>query len=115
MADDLFKDARIRIGQLYVDLQRLVDGDPDQELWEEVIPVLDAVVELVRTALPEDPVLREVQSFYTARATSEQELRAAEALIIVGSVRAAVPPPPPVRPAWGPRIPDDENPMKMQW
>jgi hypothetical protein len=111
---DRFEEARGRIEQLYVDLGRLVDRDPDQEIWEDVIPVLDAVVELVRVALPDDPVLREVRSFYTARATSDSELRAAEALLIVGAVRAAVPSPPPVRPYFG-RIPDDENPMKMRF
>ncbi|MCA1674307.1 MAG: hypothetical protein LC799_19670 [Actinobacteria bacterium] len=94
---DRFLDARTRIGQLHTDLQSLVDRDPDQEVWEDVIPVLDAVIAVVRAALPDDPVLREVHSFYTTRATSERELRAAEALLIVGQVRAAVPPPPPPR------------------
>lgn len=112
---DRFQDARVRIEQLYVDLQRLVDRDPEQEVWEDVIPVLDAVVQVVRDVLPEDPVLREVRSFYMSRASVDRELRAAEALLVAGSVRAAVPPPPPVRPAMGLRPPDDENPMTMKW
>ena len=92
---DAFVDARRRIEQLYVDLRQLVERDPEQEVWEDVIPALDAVVQVARDALPEDAVLRSVQSFYTVRATSEKELRAAEALLVVGSVRGAIPPPPP--------------------
>lgn len=90
---DPHADARRRVEQLYVDLQRLVDRDPEQEVLEDVLRVLDAVLQLVRDGLPDDPVVREVQSFYTARASADRELRAAEVLVIIGQVRAAIPPP----------------------
>lgn len=113
---DPHEDARRRIEQLYVDLQRLHERDPEQQVLEDVLPVLDAVLGVARASLPDDPVLREVRSFYTARAASDDDIRAAEALLIVGSVRSAIPPVPPVGPATARvQVPDQENPMKMRW
>lgn len=108
-------DARRRIARLRLDLERLVDRDPDQEVWERAIPVLDAVLAVVRQALPGDPVIAAVEDFMSAAAVVDgRELRAAEALLIVGQIDAAIPPVSPAMPSWS-RIPDDENPMKMRF
>lgn len=86
-------DARRRISRLRSDLQVLVDRDPDQEVWGLAIPVLDAVLKVVREALPDDPVLCQVRDFLSPEAVANgEELRAADALLIVGQVQAAIPP-----------------------
>lgn len=90
-------DARRRISQLYVDLQKLVDRDPEQEVWDDVFPVMDAVLGIVRAALPNDPVIASVRDFVSADSiAAERERRAAEVLVVVGQVMAAIPDPPPV-------------------
>lgn len=90
-------DARRRISQLYGDLQRLVDRDPDQEVWDDVFPVMDAVLAIVRAALPNDPVIASVRDFVSADSiAADRERRAAEVLVVVGQVMAAIPDPVPV-------------------
>lgn len=110
MADDLFKDAGIRIGQLYVD--RWLTAIPTRNSGKTCLSSTPSSSSCERRC----PKIRFYGSpeLYTARATSEQELRAAEALIIVGSVRAAVPYRRLYGRRGGPRIPDHEDPMKMQ-
>ncbi len=92
---------RRRISQLHSDLKALVDRDPDQEVWEMAIPTLDAVLAVVRRALPDDPVLSAVQDFLSPEAIAQGErLRATDALVIVGQVKAAIPPETLSPPVW---------------
>jgi hypothetical protein len=85
-------DAQRRVRQLHADLQRLVDRDPDQEVWDDIFPVLDAVVAVARDALPNDPVLWSIRDFVSADAISDdRQRRAAEILIVVGQILAAMP------------------------
>lgn len=108
---DRYEDARRRVEQLYSDVQRLVDRDPKQEVLSDVLSLLDAVIDVARRALPGDAVLQQVQSLYTRRTTSDGDLRAADVLLMVGSVRGAIPPAPPVLPVSG-TVPPEENWLK---
>lgn len=99
-------DARRRVSQLHADLEKLVARDPDQEVWDAVFPVLDAVLQVVRQAVPNDPVIASIRDFVSPDSIAEdRQHRAVEVLLVVGQVKAAIPDTVPVvhrqsRPSW---------------
>jgi hypothetical protein len=75
----------------------LTRRDPEQEVQGIALPVLDAVIESVRTALPDDPVVQAVRGIVTPEQIALGEpVRAADALLVAKQLDAAVGPFPPV-------------------
>ena len=80
-----------RLEQLHRDLTELIENDPEQEVTGSAFSLLDAVLSEAREALPAESALRGqvADLVYEAIATGER-VRAADALIIVGQLLAAL-------------------------
>jgi hypothetical protein len=76
-------------------LERLVDRDPDQEVQEFALPVMDAVIEAVRRVLPDHPVVKAARSVISPeQIQSGQPVRAADALVVATQLDTALGSPP---------------------
>lgn len=90
--------ARRQLGSLKKTLQHLVDRDPDQEVRGIAVPVLDTVISEVRGLLPEDAVVQSVRDMISPEAIGEGEpIGAADALVVVAALEAALPVPDPLQ------------------
>lgn len=97
--------ARSSIEQLYKDLAVIVEQDQEQDVLGIALPVLDAVLSGVRPLIPAGhPVLDRLHDLISVETiTAGEPIRATDAKLVVGQVRAALPPPEPVRldrPSW---------------
>lgn len=81
-----------RLTNLRDDLERLVDADPEQELDSPALELADATLVEAVDRLPKDSTLRaQVEHFISPTAVgANRPLRAADALVVIGQVRAAV-------------------------
>ncbi|WKX71291.1 hypothetical protein [Streptomyces sp. XD-27] len=78
-------------------LEELTGRDPEQEVQGIALPVLDAVIEAVRAALPDDPVIAAVRGVISAeQIASGEPVRAADALLVARQLDAAIGPRPPL-------------------
>lgn len=83
---------------LVEDLRRLVDRDPEQEVLDMAVPVLDAAIRQARDVLAEHPVAEAVADVVSPERVADwQQVRAADALLVANQLLAALPPPPPPR------------------
>lgn len=100
------EDGRAAIEQLYRDLQGIVAKDQEQDVMGIALPVLDAVLSGVRQLIPVGhPVLERLHDLISVETiTAGEPIRASDALLVVGQVRAALPRPPPGKandpPSW---------------
>jgi len=88
-------DAKARVLTLIASLKTLVQRDPDQEVTGVAIPVLAAVLSVVKAARPNDPVVGSVIDLYEMNLLSEGEgekIRAADMLLIAEQLDAALGP-----------------------
>jgi hypothetical protein len=78
-------------------LETLTKRDPEQEVQGIALPVLDAVIETVRAARPDNPVVEAVRGIVSPeQIVSGEAIRAADALLVAKQLDAAVGPYPPV-------------------
>lgn len=88
-------DAKRKITALIGSLKTLVARDPEQEVTGFALPVFDAVVETVRAALPNDPVVEAVRGVISPEQIELGEpIRAADALLVAEQLDAAIGPEP---------------------
>jgi hypothetical protein len=96
VSEDYPYQAKDQIEALVETLQALTKRDPEQEVQGIALPVLDAVIESVRAALPDDPVVKAVRGIVSPEQIALGEpIRAAEALLVAKQLDAAVGPYPP--------------------
>ncbi|RDI21707.1 hypothetical protein [Lentzea flaviverrucosa] len=82
-----------KISALVRSLSALVEKDPEQEVTGFALPVFDAVVEAVRAALPNDPVVEAVRGVISPEQIELGEpIRAADALLVAEQLDAAIGP-----------------------
>ncbi|MFE9606830.1 hypothetical protein [Streptomyces hokutonensis] len=97
MSSEYPYDAKQKIEALIETLETLTKKDPEQEIQGIALPVLDAVIESVRAALPGDPVVDAVRSIISAdQIASGEPVRAADALVVAKQLDAAIGPRPPL-------------------
>jgi hypothetical protein len=78
---------------LHSQLQAIVHRDPEQEVRGMAVPVLDAAIEMAKSALGDHPVVATVAGLYDADAIGEGEpVRAVDLMLVVGQLQAALPP-----------------------
>lgn len=84
-------DAKQKIEALVVTLESLIKRDPEQEVQGIALPVLDAVIEFVRAALPNDQVVEAIRGVISAdQIASGDPVRAVDALVVAGQLDAAI-------------------------
>src|ERR687892_2356119 len=85
--------AKGQIMTLIGTLETLTNQDPEQEVQGIAVPVLDAVIESVRTVLPDDRVVAAVRSVLSPEQfASGEPIRAADALLVAKQLDAALGP-----------------------
>lgn len=86
-------EAHNHIRRLSDDLRILVARDPEQEVTGIAVPVLDSVLSEVRAAITSDPIAQAARDVITpdgAALGEGIEVRAADALVVVGQLQAAI-------------------------
>jgi hypothetical protein len=79
------------ITTLVATLERLVDRDPDQEVQDFALPVMDAVIEAVRKVRPDHPAVKAARSVISPeQIQSGQPVRAADALVVAKQLDTAI-------------------------
>lgn len=80
-----------QLQQLHNDLTALIKNDPEQEVTGAAFPLLDAVLSEARDALPSISTLRsQVADLLFEAITTGEHVRAADALVLVGQLLAAL-------------------------
>ena len=91
VAEEYPYDAKNNIVGLVQTLETLIKRDPEQEVQGIALPVLDAVIESVRAARRDDPVVEAVRSIISAEhMTSGDPVRAAHALLVAKQLDTAI-------------------------
>jgi hypothetical protein len=76
-------------------LETMVKRDPEQEVQGIALPVLDAAIEDIKAALPDDPVVAAVAGIISPETIEVGEpIRAVDALLVVEQLAAAIGRPP---------------------
>jgi hypothetical protein len=85
------QEAYRKVDELVRTLRRLTERDPDQEVQGIAVPVLDAVIALARTCVPDDPVVSRMEDAVSPRLVIEDDpVRAADALVAAEQLRVAL-------------------------
>jgi hypothetical protein len=90
-------EAKRQIAALVEALTITTTRDPEQEVQGIALPVLDAVIEVVRRVRPDDPVVQAVRSVISVEQIELGEpVRAADALVVAKQLDAVIGPYPPL-------------------
>jgi hypothetical protein len=88
--------AQCRAEQLYTDLSRIAERDPEQEVRGIALPVLDACITALREVIADDPVISRMPDPYSTESIAAGEpVRAVDALVVLGQIIAVIGPAPP--------------------
>jgi len=91
MARDYPYDAKRQIESLVTTLAELTKRDPEQEVQGIAIPVLDAVIEMVRGVMPDNTIVAAARAIISPeQIASGEPVRAADALLVARQLDAAV-------------------------
>lgn len=83
--------AKEQIESLVSTLTDLMKRDPEQEVQGIALPVLDAVIEMVRAVLPDNPIVDAVRGVISPeQIASGEPVRAADALLVAKQLDAAI-------------------------
>ena len=85
-------DAKARVGALLETLGPIVQRDPEQEIRGIAVPVLEATLEVLKRALPDDPVVVAVVGAYEHEISTGEPVRAVDALLVAKQIDAAIGP-----------------------
>ena len=85
-------DAKARVGALLETLGPIIERDPEQEIRGIAVPVLEATLEVLKRALPDDPVVVAVVGAYEHEISSGEPVRAVDALLVAKQIDAAIGP-----------------------
>jgi hypothetical protein len=90
-------EANRRLRGLRDSLQVLISRDPEQEVQGIAVPVVAAALNDIKTAKPHDPVVQSVVDLFSAEQIGTGDpIRAADLLVVVDQLAAAIGRPPPV-------------------
>jgi hypothetical protein len=93
MGEDYPYEAKRQIVSLIQTLETLTKRDPEQEVQGIALPVLDAVIESIREALPDNAVVAAVRGVLSPeQIASGEPIRAADALLVATQLSAAIGP-----------------------
>ena len=86
------RDAWRKVDALVKTLTQLMERDPEQEVEGIAVPVLAEVIELARSFVPDDPVVRVIQNIISPEFIIEADtsVRAADALLVATQLRTAL-------------------------
>jgi hypothetical protein len=85
------EDAQRRAAQLYTDLTRIAQRDPEQEVRGIALPVLDACITALRDVARDDPVISRMPDPYSVESIAAGEpVRAVDALVVLGQIIAVI-------------------------
>jgi hypothetical protein len=70
----------------------MVKRDPEQEIRGVAVPVLEATIEVLKDALPDDPVVAAVVGAYAHEIETGEPVRAVDALLVARQIDAAIGP-----------------------
>lgn len=91
MSDQYPYKAKERVEALINSLEALIRRDPEQEVQGIALPVLDAALDDVRVAIPDDPVVRALVGIMSADFIgSGDPIRAADMLVVARQLDAAI-------------------------
>lgn len=91
MTRDFPYEAKRRVQALIKSLHTLVARDPEQEVQGIAVPVLAASLEAIKEAKPDDPVVKALVDLMSADFIGAGEpIRAADMLVIVEQLDAAI-------------------------
>lgn len=85
-------DAKRRVIALIETLEPIVKLDSEQEIKGVAVPVFEAVLDMLKKALPDDPVAVAVIGAYAYEIQSEKPVRAVDALFVARQIDAAIGP-----------------------
>lgn len=89
------REAKRQITALVEALTVMTTRDPEQEVQGIALPVLDAVIKVVRQVRPDDPVVQAVRGVISVeQIESGEPVRAADALLVAKQLDAAIGPRP---------------------
>lgn len=97
-----------RVRQLRTDLERIVDGDAEQDVLGMAATVVDAAFEAARRFLdPDDPLAQRSTDVVIETIESGEPLRAVDAFVVAGQLQRALYEPPRMVTETGPSIMGD--------
>lgn len=83
--------AKQRIEALIASMELVIKRDPEQEVQGIALPVLDAALQDVKQAIPEDPVVNSLVELMSADFIgSGDTIRAADMLVVAKQLDAAI-------------------------
>jgi hypothetical protein len=85
-------EAKRRVVALIETLEPLVKRDSEQEIRGVAVPVLEATIDVLRGALPDDPVVKAVVGAYAHEIETGEPVRAVDALLVARQIDAAIGP-----------------------
>jgi hypothetical protein len=81
MSYEELNEARNKVLDLKVVLEKMHDRDPDQEVWDRAYRPIDAALRLAREHVGDDPVLREIGELFSPETVAEgRDVRVANVL-----------------------------------
>jgi hypothetical protein len=93
VGEDYPYEAKRQIVSLVQTLETLTKRDPEQEVQGIALPVLDAVIESVRKAMPDNLIVEAVRGVLSPeQIASGEPIRAADALLVAMQLSAAIGP-----------------------
>ncbi len=92
MSSDYPYEAKRRVEALIETLEPMVAKDSEQEIRGIAIPVFEATLDVLKEALPDDPVVQKVIGAYEHEFATGEPVRAVDALLVVRQVDAGIGP-----------------------
>jgi hypothetical protein len=85
-------EAKRRVVALIETLEPMVKRDPEQEIRGVAVPVFEATLDVLKSALPDDPVGTAVVGAYAPELETGEPVRAVDALLVARQIDAAIGP-----------------------
>lgn len=85
-------EAKRRVVALIETLEPMVKRDPEQEIRGVAVPVFEAALDVLKSALPHDPVVAAVVGAYAHEIETGEPVRAVDALLVARQIDAAIGP-----------------------
>ncbi|MCP3911835.1 MAG: hypothetical protein GY713_12870 [Actinomycetia bacterium] len=89
MGSDYPYEAKRRVEALIETLEPLVAKDSEQEIRGIAVPVFEATLDVLKEALPDDPVVQKVIGAYELEFETGEPVRAVDALLVARQVTPA--------------------------
>jgi hypothetical protein len=91
-SEDFPYEAKRRVVALIETLEPMVKRDSEQEIRGVAVPVFEATLDVLKSALPDDPVVTAVVGAYAHELETGESVRAVDALLVARQIDAAIGP-----------------------